>query len=853
MKKLLHVLIFMLGMSMLNAQPASRGNNNTDVYKNANNYIVNSFDPLEPGVLPEADLPYKVEYSPDGEKLIVIYHHTDNMIIYDAETKDPLATVDVGECPVDFEVVGDHIYICCYYSNEVYRVNLDSYEIEQIYEVDPNPCVIHVRSDEDLMYIGFTADSPEREEGYIAAWVLADNNRLWENSEAMIGQQSEDGSWGRIIRTISDFLLIADDQYIVCDRNAGSHLLIINSISGQIDSLIYQMGRSISYTTSPGKDTLYLLTSVTDSLRFYCIDAFTFTILDQMTIPVSGSPSFYGWQDNLSVNGNGTKLFIETTSFPDNYSYLVDLQNDEFEVLQPEGMIFIIRRKIQSYDHRYVLVPGSNLRIFDFQAEEYVYETSDFLKLSNNLIAASPVEYEFVYSDHSFQVGDYYLDYYEYFEVYDFTNPQNPEITDSIFCGEQPEADMVYSADINHSCNKLVTANPLSRNISIIDYGSYELDTLIDIDNITSVKSLPGNLIAMTGHRNPGLYFYDLSTFSVVRQFDVEGLTDMTLSPDNEYLYALSMWLGKMMKIHLDGSNSTLVDSVNVKVSGAGFNGIDWAYYPELTPDGNYFISYDDDTARIISTELMEIVGNVPNSGMSFHDLAYTDDSKRACLASRQYVEIIYLDGANSYMEHTIVVGVENRSMVVEFNSQDKNFYVATDDSVLVVDPVSGMIKDSLYFGAKDPQIQIGFDHNSVPIIRTFHNLYYKGQEYSFRETTKDFFVDYTNKNCIIPSPGPDKVYILDLLTTEMEEINVGDKKDYVCIYPNPANEFIDIKSEKMINRVKIYGINGNLLYAENINAQYSTVSLTDFPQGVYLLAVRTGGKWINKKLLISR
>jgi hypothetical protein len=613
------------------------------------------------------------------------------------------------------------------------------------------------------------------------------------------------------------------------------------------------MGSSISYTTSQDKDTLYLLTKVTDSLRFFCIDAFTFTILDQMTIPSTGSPSFAGWQDNLSVNGNGTKMFIETTSFPDNYSYMVDLQNDEYKVLQPEGMIFIIRRRIQSYDHRYVLVPGSNLRIFDFQSEEYVYETSDFLKFSNNLIAASPVEYEFVYSDHYFPVGSYYLDYYEYFEVYDFTNPQNPEVTDSIFCGEQPEADMVYSADINHSCNKLLTANPLSRNISIIDYGSYELDTIIDLDHITSVKALPGNLIAMTGHRNPSLYFYDLSTYNVVRQFDVEGLIDMTLSPDNDYLYALSLWLGKMVKIYLDGSNSILVDSVEVKVSGANFNGIDWAYYPELTPDGNYFISYDDDTARIISTELMEIVGNVPNSGMSFHDLAYTDDSKRACLASRQYVEIIYLDGADSYMEHTIVVGVENRSMVVEFNSQDKNFYVATDDSVLVIDPVSGIIKDSLYFGAKDQQIQIAFDHNSEPIIRTFNNLYYKGQEYSFRKTTKDFFIDYANKKCIIPSPGPDKVYILDLLTTEMEEISVGKKKEMVCIYPNPARNVLFIESKRNFNSVEIFNSGGKLMYKRVFNNTKTSINVGSMPDGIYFVKVEAGEQVNTEKIIISK
>ena len=108
-------------MIMLNAQPAGGLNNyNSDVYHYYHNE--NSFDPLEPGVLPEADLPYKAEYSPDGEKLIIIYHHTDNMIIYDAETKEPLATVDVGEGPVDFEVVGDHIYIKCLLKQHLFLI-----------------------------------------------------------------------------------------------------------------------------------------------------------------------------------------------------------------------------------------------------------------------------------------------------------------------------------------------------------------------------------------------------------------------------------------------------------------------------------------------------------------------------------------------------------------------------------------------------------------------------------------------------------------------------------------------------------------------------------------------------------
>lgn len=853
MKKLILVFISIVYMHVLTAQNEWLQFHDRIEFKlNQLNYSGNQFDNVEPGILPEADLPYKVEYSPDGQKLIVIFHHTDNMIIYDTELYEPLATIDVGAGPIDFDVVGDHIYVCCHYSSDVYVVNIENFAIENIYEVDPNPCVISVKNNEELMYLGFTGEPPYRYDGYIAAWVLTDYNRLWQNSEVMIAQQSDDGSWGRVIYSISDFLLIGNDQYIVCDRNAGSHLLILNSINGQIDSLIYNSGKAISYTASPGEDTLYLLTSVTDSLKFFCIDAFTLNTLDQLTIPVSGTTSFSRWQDNLSVNGDGTKMFIETRVFPpENFSYLVDLQNDAYKVIQPEGMIFNMSRRIQSFDRRYVIVPGPNLRIFDFETEEYVYETSDFLKYYNNLIAASPVEYKFVYSDHGFNIGGYFVDYDEYFEVNDFSNPQNPEVTDSIFCGEQPEADMVYSADINYSCNKLITANPLSRNVSIIDYSSYDLDTLLEFDYITSVKSLPGDLIAMTGHRNPKLYFFDLSTLSIVKHFTVEGLINMTLSPDNEYLYALSRWLGKMVKIHLDGPNSELIDSIEVKIGGASYMGMDWTYYPELTPDGNYFLAYDDDTARIISTELMEIVADVPTCGITFHDVAYTGDSKRACLTSRQYVEIIYIDGVNSFLEHTIEVGLDNRSVAVEYNDFDQRYYLATNDTVLIIDPVNGLIEDTLDFSVKDQQIQIDFDHKGGPIIRTLHYLYYNGQEFQFRETTKNFFVDYTNKKCIIPSPGPDKVYILDLLTTEIEEIVNGQKGSEILIYPNPASEILAINSKDVIDRVEIFEMNGKMMYAKKYDTKNATINVGDLPEGIYIVSVMNGNERNNKRLLI--
>ena len=74
-------------------------------------------------------------------------------------------------------------------------------------------------------------------------------------------------------------------------------------------------------------------------------------------------------------------------------------------------------------------------------------------------------------------------------------------------------------------------------------------------------------------------------------------------------------------------------------------------------------------------------------------------------------------------------------------------------------------------------------------------------------------------------------------------------------IYPNPARDEIFIKSEAQIKRVEICDISGRIvktLYATSLQNGVQRISVSDLPQGVYLLRIYTENGMETGKLVVS-
>ncbi len=74
-------------------------------------------------------------------------------------------------------------------------------------------------------------------------------------------------------------------------------------------------------------------------------------------------------------------------------------------------------------------------------------------------------------------------------------------------------------------------------------------------------------------------------------------------------------------------------------------------------------------------------------------------------------------------------------------------------------------------------------------------------------------------------------------------------------VYPNPASEFIVVKStHSELNMVcELFDLNGQLLKSSVLKGNYSVVDVRNFSSGVYLLKVSSGKSILNKKIVLQK
>ena len=81
------------------------------------------------------------------------------------------------------------------------------------------------------------------------------------------------------------------------------------------------------------------------------------------------------------------------------------------------------------------------------------------------------------------------------------------------------------------------------------------------------------------------------------------------------------------------------------------------------------------------------------------------------------------------------------------------------------------------------------------------------------------------------------------VLSTDLIELNTENE---IIIYPNPANNVLTLKVEQTSfserDRLQLFSIIGEQLYSSSINSQQTTVDLSKFPEGTYILTTSIDG-----------
>ena len=76
---------------------------------------------------------------------------------------------------------------------------------------------------------------------------------------------------------------------------------------------------------------------------------------------------------------------------------------------------------------------------------------------------------------------------------------------------------------------------------------------------------------------------------------------------------------------------------------------------------------------------------------------------------------------------------------------------------------------------------------------------------------------------------------------------------DLIKMYPNPANDFVTISNVPIGSKVMVTDINGKLVYSSETNNEQTTISTTNFVNGVYIIQIQNNSAVANKKLVVNR
>lgn len=158
-------------------------------------------------------------------------------------------------------------------------------------------------------------------------------------------------------------------------------------------------------------------------------------------------------------------------------------------------------------------------------------------------------------------------------------------------------------------------------------------------------------------------------------------------------------------------------------------------------------------------------------------------------------------------------------------------------DTVPLIDTIPDVVNDGktvVHFTYTDGDNETGVEF--YKIINGEHEwLYLPNNDISYTFKIWEFFRKYKNSN---PASG--------VKTIEKEEL--------LTLYPNPAKDIINVKSNsnEIITKIRLVSLSGKVLYIEKINKTNFSLSINTLKKGVYLLKIYTKSNCTTKKLVVE-
>lgn len=668
-----------------------------------------SFLPL--GGDPEGDMPRAVAITPNGQYAVVVNRDTDLMVFIDLATVEIVASVPVGDYPIDVAISGDGAYALSTnaFDNTVSVVDVASKTlVTDVPVTGEQPFRVLSTADGSKAIVGVIND------GVASSFSIIDLDTL---SETLSFPSTPQGVIGFFFtpafaiggELTTTFDLTPDGSRIVLPWRGGSQVTLYDIATGAATATL-EVDSSPSMVDVSDDGAIAAIIHDGNPSHVTVIDLATETVSAAWSIPLS-LDAFVGrlTPDNAYVMGGA----LNSVAF-------VNLATGSVDTTVNTGTVGDIE---VSADGQWAFVSNFNAAVISLATRTLV-KTVTFGACADS--AASPSTNVAVALNNRFRE-----------EVYAFNlTGATSNLRGWTRSGPAPEADAPKELAIAPNGRTALVANSVSRNVSLVDLATETVLATIDTGDVPRESAFTPDgayVLVCNGDANT-LSIIDVAAGAVVKTLNTpQRPTRVRISPDGTRAYVCTIaGTDALYAIQLAGANSSIITSFPIGQMGAA-NGYPYSEVSgmELSPDGAYLaltISFDD-ILRIVDTQTLSVVANVPTGDFPIRVL-FSGDGSRLFVADAfgDSVTVIERSGASFFPIGTAVgidfpldmaLDADGTHLYVGRNSfQTPAVDVVNLDSFAIVGsvPLGGLPREGEYLADRDEYIVTSDDGSLVRI-----------------------------------------------------------------------------------------------------------------------------------------
>lgn len=703
---------------------------------------------IDPGITPEGDYLFRPGFTTDGGLVFVPNGGTDNITVYDYETMEGIAIIDVGYYPCDVALTDAYAVVPCIFGDEIWVIDLSDYSVAATFATPAGaqPCVAEVSPDGNYAYIGCDINDQ------CEVIDLENMTQLTPIPDFPVSLLTF--SWistgGRSSFSFSRFRVTPDGNHLVVG-NAENEVLFIDPLTGAVDYSVSDIPNCFVVNLSGDGLRTIALSDYNSEFKAFQIDNSLHTVT--ATVSLTGN---YMAHNDVVANMDGSKAFV---GIGNNSSAIVRFETEDFITFSQTYTPFWMG---VTSDHQYAVSGQFRFSIMDFDSETMV---DQFQGYSQNFGCVSPVENKVLSFDPLRYEGVYF---------FDFTDPGDIQFNGKTIGGWPAEGDTPYRIAISPDGTRAVTSNSISENATILNLETYEVEAILELEESCDALAITydSQWAIMGGYDLNTIKIIDLTTNEYVASvFTGQRPLMVSIAPDDSHAYIGNLKQNSVSFVELDGANSTKIADIPTGIIGLSWaaNGVRSSV--EVDPTGQYVLVAASfaDQVQVIDIAQQSIVANL-SVGVFPLKIAFNSTGDYACVTnySGDTYSILAVDGANSSVVGTFNAG--DGPLRLAYNPVNDEFGIVnySTKSVMNVDPETGDVNSTDYYTQYGNPIQIHYDTEGNAIVLTSSTSTAPGhiirKDNAIELPASPTYFDYcaATHTAVVCMPGPDYVTVIE-------------------------------------------------------------------------------------------